>query len=67
MFELRWRTIISLTAAYGLTLTYGGWIATGYAALDTALLTARLVKFTYDYVQQRRVILTQIAQQLESL
>ena len=62
--------IVVTAAAYGIALTYAGLvgsIAAGVAALDTALLTAQLVRFTYRYLQQRRVILTQIAQQLESL
>ena len=66
-FELRWRTLILLTAAYGLTLTYGGLVATGYAALSTALIAAQLVRMTRKYLQQQQVILTEIAQQLESL
>ena len=66
-FELRWRTLILLTTAYAVMLTYGGIVATGFTALDTALIAAQLVRMTRRYLQQQRVILTEIAQQLESL
>ena len=51
-FELHWRTLILLTVAYVVTLTYGGWIATGITAFDTALLAAQLVRMTRRYFQQ---------------
>ena len=62
-----WETLISLTAAYAVMLTYGGLIATGLTALGTALVAVQLVKMTRKYLRQRQVILTEIAQQLESL
>ena len=59
--------LILLTAAYVVALTYGGLVATGFAAFDTALLAVQLVRMTRRYYQQQQVILTEIAQQLESL
>ena len=65
--EFHWRTIVLLIVGYAVTFTYGGIVATGLTAFNTALLAAQLVRMTRKYFQQRRVILTEIAQQLESL
>ena len=62
-----WDALVILTAAYAVMLMYGGLVATGLTALGTALLAAHLVKVTRRYLQQQQVILTEIAQQLESL
>ena len=62
-----WDALLLLPTAYVGALTYGGLALTGLAALGTALLAAHLVEVTRKSLEQWWVILTEIAQQLESL